>query len=199
MPGNHEYLTRAANGYFSYFGAAAGDPATGYYSFDVGAWHVVALNSNCSAVGGCASGSPQERWLRADLAAHPAACTLAYWHHPRFSSGEHGNEPAYDAFWRDLYAAGADVVLNGHDHDYERFAPQDPSGGSDLARGVREFVVGTGGKNHYRFLTLQPNSQVRDATTFGVLELTLHRTSYDWRFLPEPGKTFTDSGSAVCR
>ena len=125
-------------------------------------------------------------------------CTLAYWHHPRFSGGEHGNEPQYDAFWRDLYAARADVVLNGHDHDYERFAPQDPAGAADPAGGIREFVVGTGGKNHYKFITVAANSQARNESTFGILSLTLRPTGYDWRFVPEPGKTFTDSGSATC-
>ena len=172
--------------------------ATGYYSYDVGAWHIVALNSNCAAVGGCQTGSRQERWLRDDLAAHRAACTLAYWHHPRFSSGEHGNQPAYDAFWRDLYASGAEIVLNGHDHDYERFAPQDPSAVADPARGVREFVVGTGGKNHYGITGVVANSEMRNATTFGVLHLTLQRAGYQWKFLPEPGKSFTDSGTGSC-
>ena len=156
------------------------------------------MNSNCSQVAGCGSGSPQETWLRSDLAAHTNACTLAYWHHPRFSSGQHGDESQYDTFWRDLYAGHADIVLNGHDHDYERFAPQNPSAGSDPASGIREFVVGTGGKNHYGFGTVQANSVVRNADTFGVLLLTLHPGGYDWRFAPEPGKTFTDVGSAAC-
>jgi len=196
--GNHEYLTAGAAGYFGYFGAAAGDPAKGYYSYDLGTWHLVALNSNCAPVGGCGVGSAQEQWLRADLAAHPAACTLAYWHHPRFSSGQHGSDPAYTALWQALYDAHADVVLNGHDHDYERFAPQDPAGAYDPLRGLREFVVGTGGKNHYTFTTVRPNSEVRNSDTFGVLQLTLHATGYDWRFLPEAGKTFTDAGTATC-
>jgi len=200
VPGNHEYLSAGGSGYFDYFGAAAGDPQKGYYSFDLGAWHLIALNSQCSWVsGGCGTGSLQERWLKADLAAHRNACTLAYWHEPRFSSGQHGSNPAYDAFWRDLYQANADVVLTAHDHDYERFAPQDPDGRPDTNRGIREFVVGTGGKSHYRFKAAQPNSQVRNGDTFGVLELTLHPTSYSWRFVPEAGKTFTDTGSAACR
>jgi acid phosphatase type 7 len=198
VPGNHEYLS-GGSGYFGYFGAAAGDPQKGYYSFDLGAWHLIALNSQCSWVsGGCGPGSPQERWLRADLAAHRDACTLAYWHQPRFSSGQHGSNPHYDAFWRDLYEANAEIVLTAHDHDYERFAPQDPAGRPDTNRGIREFVVGTGGKNHYRFKAAQPNSQVRNGDTFGVLVLTLHPTSYSWRFVPEAGKTFTDSGSTAC-
>src|SRR4029450_3695934 len=146
VPGNHEYLSGAAD-YFTYFGPAAGDPAKGWYSFDIGARHLIALNSSCARVGGCGPGSPQERWLRADLAAHPNRCTLAFWHHARFSSSGHGSYPTYDGFWRALYEAGADVVLSSHDHDYERFAPQDPDAKPDPRRGMRQFVVGTGGKN----------------------------------------------------
>ena len=149
-------------------------------------------------MGGCKGGSPQELWLKADLAAHPAACTLAYWHHPRFSSGPHGSDRAYDAFWRDLYQAGADVVLVGHDHDYERFAPQDPAGAADPARGIRQFVVGTGGENHYALEARKPNSEVFNGSTFGVLVMTFHPKAYDWKFLPVSGGSFTDSGSAPC-
>ena len=196
--GNHEYGTARASGYFDYFGASAGDRSKGYYSFDVGAWHLIALNSNCSAVGGCGAGSAQAKWLKADLARNPAVCTLAYWHHPRFSSGQHGNNTSVSTFWQLLYAAGADVVLAGHDHDYERFAPQTPAGAADPANGIREFVVGTGGKNHYGFSAVRPNSQVRNSTVYGVLKLTLHPAGYDWRFVPEPGKTFTDSGTGTC-
>ena len=196
--GNHEYLTAGASGYYNYFGTAAGDKTKGYYSYDIGAWHLIALNSNCSQVGGCGAGSPQEQWLKADLAAHPAMCTLAYWHHPRFSSGEHGSNTSYDAFWKDLYAAGAEIVLSGHDHDYERFAPQNPSGAAD-PNGIQQFVVGTGGKNHYAFNPTKPNSLVRNSDTYGILKLTLHPASYDWQFVPEPGKTFTDSGTMNCR
>jgi hypothetical protein len=196
--GNHEYGTSQAAGYFSYFGPAAGPPGRGYYSYDVGAWHLISLNSNCAPAGGCNAGSPQEAWLKADLAAHPKACTLAYWHHPRFSSGEHGDQTQTQALLNDLYAARADVVLNGHDHDYERFAPQTPTGAADPAGGIREFVVGTGGKNHYAIHGTQPNSEVHDNTTFGVLELRLHPASYDWRFMPEAGRTFTDAGSQSC-
>jgi hypothetical protein len=198
VPGNHEYRTPAAAGYFAYFGAAAGDPARGYYSFDLGLWHLVALNSSCAAVGGCGPGSPQERWLAADLAAHPAACTLAYWHQPRFSSGGHGGDRAFTAFWADLYAAGADLVLNGHDHDYERFAPQDPAGRADPARGIRELVVGSGGRSHTPFLWRKANSAARSWREFGVLELTLHADGYDWRFVPVSGGRFADAGSARC-
>ena len=197
-PGNHEYGTRGAAGYFGYFGPAAGEPGKGYYSYDLGAWHVVVLNSNCRQVGGCGPGSPQEQWLRADLAAHPAACTAAYMHHPRFSSGQHGSERELQALWQALYDAGADVVLAGHDHTYERFAPLDAQGRLDPARGIRQFVAGTGGRSHYRFAAAQPNSEVRHSGTYGVLKLTLHPTSYAWQFVPVPGGTFTDSGSAPC-
>ena len=195
-PGNHEYGTPGAAGYFDYFGAAAGDPAKGYYSFDLGTWHLVALNSECYAVGGCGPGSTQESWLRADLAATTQPCILAYWHKPRFTSSAHGTEAEYDGFWRALYSAGADVVLNGHEHNYERFAPQDPDR-RPTAAGIREFVVGTGGRNHEAFTSLQPNSEVRMDTVFGVLKLTLGGTGYDWEFVAEGGSTL-DSGSSSC-
>ena len=192
-PGNHEYQTAGASGYFSYFGTAAGSAGKGYYSYDLGAWHLIALNSEIDV----SAGSAQDQWLRSDLAAHSNTCTLAYWHHPRFSSGiEHGNDPSLDPLWQALYSAGADVVLNGHDHDYERFAPQNPAGQAD-GNGIREFVVGTGGKNVKGFGTIRANSQMR-GSTFGVLKLTLHATGYDWNFTAEAGKTFTDSGSSSC-
>lgn len=197
-PGNHEYLTSGAAGYFGYFGASAGPPGAGYYSFNLGAWHIIALNSNCNEIGGCGPGSPEERWLRADLAANPAQCTLAYWHHPRFSSGEHGDDTRTQELWQALYDGGAEIVLNGHDHDYERFAPQDPTGHADPARGIREFVAGTGGANHYEFGSVQPNSEVRNGDTFGILQLRLHPDGYDWQFLPEADKSFTDHGSGAC-
>jgi acid phosphatase type 7 len=197
VPGNHEYRIPGASGYFEYFGAAAGDPAEGYYSFDLGAWHVVALNSNCAAVEGCDEGSPQERWLRADLAANPARCTLAFWHYPRYSSGTHGSDRAYRPFFQALYDSGADVVLVAHDHDYERFAPQDADGGRDDVRGIPQFVVGTGGRSLRTFPRIEPNSEARDRSTFGVLELTLGSDAFAWRFRPAVG-TFTDAGSARC-
>jgi hypothetical protein len=198
VAGNHEYITPGAAGYFGYFGARAGDPTKGYYSFNLGAWHVIALNSNCGDVGGCDAGSPQEQWLRADLAAHPARCTVAMWHHPRFSSGKHGNDDRMQAFWQALYEAGADVVLNGHIHSYERFVLQDAVGNAD-PRGIREFVAGTGGREMYPF-EVPPgvNSVVRDASTRGVIKLTLHPTSYDWEFIPVAGGTFRDSGKGTC-
>jgi hypothetical protein len=198
-PGNHEFHASGATPYFDYFGAAAGDPKSGYYSYEVGSWHIIVLNSECQDVGGCHAGSPEEKWLRADLAAHPTPCTLAYWHKPLFSSGgAHGNDPEIRPLWQDLYEANADVVVNGHDHDYERFAPQTPDGTADSARGIREFVVGTGGKSHRPFGTIKPNSEVRDATAYGVLKLTLKPNGYDWQFIPEAEKTFTDSGSGTC-
>jgi acid phosphatase type 7 len=197
--GNHEYLTTGAAGHFAYYGSLAGDPTKGYYSFNVGNWHLIALNSNCSKVGGCGVGSLQETWLRADLAAHPTVCTLAYWHHARFSSGAIGNNTAMIPFWNALYNAGAELVLVGHDHHYERFAPQTSSGVAD-PNGIREFVVGVGGKAPTGTPTVQPNSETRVTNLYGFLKLDLHPTSYDWEFVVEPnrGYSFTDSGSAAC-
>jgi hypothetical protein len=150
-------------------------------------------------VGGCGAGSGQEKWLRADLAAHPASCTLAYWHKPLFSSGgAHGNDLEMTPLWQALYDAHADVVINGHDHNYERFAPQNPQGGQDLKEGIREFVVGTGGKNLRPFGTIKDNSEVRNNKAFGVLKLTLLPTSYEWLFISQQGKSFTDSGNGTC-
>jgi hypothetical protein len=197
-PGNHDYNTDDAAGYFGYFGTAAGDPDKGYYSYDLGAWHIVALNSNCSDVGGCGEGSPQEQWLRQDLAAHPRACTLAYWHHPRFSFGKYDDSTATKALWQALYDAGAEIVLAGHDHNYQRYAPLTPSGARDEARGIRQFVVGTGGKNHYALGSPPPTVEAYSDDTFGILRLTLREKSYDWEFIPAAGKTFTDSGSGTC-
>ncbi|MEX2247203.1 MAG: metallophosphoesterase [Dehalococcoidia bacterium] len=196
-PGNHEYNTAGAAGYYGYFGAAAGDPAKGYYSFDLGSWHLIAINSNCSAVA-CAAGSAQEQWLRADLAASTASCTIAYWHHPRFSSGSHGDSASMTAIWQALYDYRAEIVLSGHDHTYERFAPQTAGGVADPTLGVREFIVGTGGRSHHSFGSIHPNSEVRNNDSYGVLQLTLSDDGYDWQFMPVAGSTFTDSGSGVC-
>jgi len=194
-PGNHDYNTAGATGYYGYFGAAAGDPAKGYYSYDLGNWHIVVINSNIAR----GAGSAQEQWLRADLAASTKPCSLAYWHHPRFTSGaNHAPDTSMGPVWQALYDFNADVVLSGHNHQYERFAPQNPSGQLDTTRGLREFVAGTGGASHYSFGTIQPNSEVRNGDTFGVLKLTLHSNSYDWKFVPEAGKTFTDSGTGTC-
>jgi hypothetical protein len=194
--GNHEYLTRQARGYFEYFGQRAGNQNQGWYSYDLATWHVVVLNSECQYIGGCGTGSPQERWLTADLAAHPNGCTLAYWHEPRWSSGTHGSNPLYNAVWTDLAAAGADVVLNGHDHDYERFAPLSADGQVDT-NGVREFIAGTGGESHYKFHLPAIGSQMRIANTFGVLRLALEPGAYEWRFVNTSGATL-DAGKTAC-
>lgn len=193
-PGNHDYDSPNASPYYTYFGDNAGIPSQGYYSYDLGAWHIVALNSNIPAE----AGSAQERWLRADLAAHGTQCTLAYWHHPVFSSGRHGDGHHMRDIWLVLYEFGVDVVINGHDHDYERFAPQNPNGEPDTKRGIREFVIGTGGAGLYSFRTIHTTSEVRSDSTWGVLKLTLHATSYDWEFIPVAGETFRDAGSAAC-
>jgi len=205
VPGNHEYRTSGAAGYFDYFngiGVATGRAGTrgkGYYSFNLGAWHIVVLNSNCNKIGGCSAGSPMEQWLRADLAANPAMCTLAAWHHPRFSSGNHGPARALQPIWQALQDFDAEVVLSGHDHGYERYAPQSATGAPDARRGMLQFVVGTGGKEHGIVRARQPNSVVRNSTSFGLLRLTLHPTSLDWQFVPVPGATLADAGSLACR
>jgi hypothetical protein len=196
VSGNHEYLTSGAAGYFSYFGSRAGTRGKGYYAYNVGSWRIYALNSNCAYVS-CSSTSAQAAWLKADLAANPRRCVMAYWHHPLFSSGQHGNNTTVKPLWNILYAYRADVVVNGHDHDYERFARQTP-GGVRTIRGIREFVVGTGGRSHYAWSTIKTNSLARNNTTYGVLKLTLHSTSYSWKFVPIAGKTYTDSGSTAC-
>ena len=197
--GNHEYDAKDAAGYFGYFGPRAGSNGKGYYSYELGCWHVVVLNANCSEIpGGCAAGSPEETWLRSDLQVHPAHCIVAYFHQPLFSSSEVGNDPAVKPFWEDLYRAGAALVINGHAHDYERFAPQDPDGVVDPTRGILEIIAGTGGKDHAHFIHIDPNSIVRDNTAFGVLKLTLYPGRYDWKFIPAAGFTFTDWGSGLC-
>lgn len=198
VPGNHEYLTARAGGYFGYFGSAAGRQSRGYYSYDRGAWHVIALNSMCEKVGGCGRRSPMVRWLKRDLAANRGRCALAYFHHPLFSSGEHGNQTKMRPSWAALYAANADVVLSGHDHDYERFAPQRPDGTADARRGIRQFVVGTGGATLRPFANVKRNSVVRNASAYGVLKLRLYPRSYGWRFVPAAGETFSDAGTARC-
>lgn len=197
--GNHDYGTGRAEAYFDYFGEAAGPRGQGWYSFDLGAWHIIALNSNCALVGGCGAGSAQERWLRSDLAAHPRRCTLAYWHHARFSSGLHGSNAVTSGLWRALHEAGADVVLVGHDHDYERFAPLGADGVPAAGAGIRQFVVGTGGRSLYPFRPPIAGSEVRHASGYGILRLTLDEAGYQWGFLGVEGSTFTDSGSAACR
>jgi hypothetical protein len=184
--GNHEYGTGTAAAAIAYLGL----PPTGWYAYRLGSWRLIALNSNCAAAGGCGQGSPQWRWLRRELAAHPARCVLAYWHHPRWSSGLHGSDPTMAELWRLLAEAHADVVLAGHDHHYERFAPID---------GIRSFVVGTGGRSHYPVVARLPASRAVNWTTFGVLRLRLREGSYGWRFLPVAGRHYVDAGSASCR
>jgi hypothetical protein len=197
--GNHDYRTANGAPYFDYFGSAAGEPGRGYYSYDLGTWHIVVLDSNCDHVeGGCDAGSPQERWLRADLDANAAECILAYWHHPRFSSARHGNDIDVAPFWDVLYEAGGEVVVTAHDHTYERFAPQDPEAVADPARGIRQFVVGTGGGPLYQFESIAANSEVRYNESYGVLKLTLGPGSYEWEFLPVGENEFTDTGSGSC-
>lgn len=198
IPGNHEYRTPGAAGYFGYFGAAAGDPTKGYYSFDLAGWHIIALNVQCSQVSGCEKGSPQDTWLRADLAASSAVCTLAMMHTPRFSSGPHGDSEWLGRFWSDLYAAGAELVLSGDDHDYEQFAPQDRDGAIDADLGIRQFVVGTGGAGVGPMGTPKPHSEAADAATHGVLKIALEPDAYAWDFIPVAGSTFSDSGRTRC-
>lgn len=197
-PGNHDYRTADAEGYFQYFGERAGDPSKGYYSYDLGSWHVIVLNSNCGEVGGCGRGSPQYRWLIEDLEEHRPACTVAYMHHPRFSSGIRRGTPTLQSLWEALYRNGIDLALAGHHHAYERLAPMDDQGASDPAQGIRSFVVGTGGRSRYPFSFTLPTSEVRDNTSYGVLKLTLHDGSYDWEYLPAKGAAFSDAGSSQC-
>jgi 3',5'-cyclic AMP phosphodiesterase CpdA len=195
-PGNHEYYTPGAKPYFAYWGARAG---RGYYSFELGTWHIISLDSNLAPIEHAA----QLDWLRADLARHPARCTLAYWHHPLYSSGGHGSVPKMRDAWKVLYDAGAELVLSGHDHDYERFAPQDADGRLDAARGIRQFVVGTGGAYPTPFLLTVAHSEVRDSNRTGVLRLQLYAGGYGWEFVESTrlssfGVAPPDRGSAAC-
>jgi acid phosphatase type 7 len=200
--GNHEYNSGAA-GYFAYYGPRGGPPGLGYYSYDLGQWHVVVLNSNfeySEYAEFFTDVDPllQKSWLEADLTAHPTQCTLAYFHHPRFSSGLHGSQPQMQDVWEILYAHGVDVVVAGHDHDYERFAPMDASGVADPRTGVREFVVGIGGKSLRDFAEVQPNSEVRYNASFGVIKFVLQPTVYHWETLAAPNGTIIDSGKDDC-
>lgn len=193
-PGNHDYHTAGAPDYFAYFGANAGPAGRGYYSFDLGDWHIISLNSNIDM----RAGSVQERWLRADLAASNKECTLAFWHHPRFSSGTHGSSTSPSPLWQALQDAGAEIVIVGHDHNYQRFAPQTAAGVADSLRGIREFVVGTGGAGLYHFTTPIANTQAYSTAAHGVLKLTLGPGTYAWEFIPVAGDTYHDSGTGVC-
>jgi hypothetical protein len=198
VTGNHDDLTDSGLPLRQLLGAAAERDGRTYFADDLGPWHVVVLDANCDVVeGGCGPGSPQLRWLRADLAANPAACTLALWHQPRFSSGYHGDDERVGPFWDALAEAGAELVLNGHDHDYERFDPQDPTGAKDPEQGITEIVLGTGGGEARAFNGLRANSVVRASGVFGVLQLTLHGGGWDWRFVDTAG-TFTDGGTGTC-
>jgi hypothetical protein len=189
VPGNHEYNTSGAAGYFRYF-----SNTSSYYAYNLGDWRIYALNSQIDV----SSTSTQVRWLKNDLAANPKRCVLAYWHRPRWSSGSHyGSNSRYQTLWKTLYDAGAEIVISGHEHNYERFKEMNASG-SASSPGLREFVVGTGGASHYGFGSALSTSQVRNSTTYGVLKLTLSSTSYSWKFVPVAGKTFTDSGTTNC-
>src|SRR5437870_7528582 len=192
--GEKDYKTAGAAGFFQYFGAAGGDSGKYYYSYDLGAWHIMALNDQISMV----AGSPQEQWLRTELANNTKKCTLAYWHRPRFNSSGTNNLAAVKPLWDALYAYSADVVVNAHSQVYERFAPQSPTAVADPAKGMRQFTVGTGGLNLDNFGAPRPNSEVRSSGAYGVLLLTLDTLNYSWQFIPIAGQTFTDAGSTAC-
>jgi hypothetical protein len=207
--GNHEYQTPNAAPYFDYFGTKAGDRTKGYYSYNQGTWHFVLMNSNCEEVGGCGWFFAQGRWLRADLASpqnQSASCTVASFHHPLYTSST-ADTTIVRPFWDMLYNAGADVILSGHAHYYERFAPMRPNGTKDLAYGIREFVVGTGGAAPSNPMRLprannsKIDSEIPDSpgkTAYGVLKLDLYAGGYTWKFLPRESDTFTDAGSGTC-
>lgn len=200
VAGNHEYYgpDKNAADYFDYFGVAAGDRQKGYYSYDRGNWHFIALNSNCEYIGGCEMGSAQQQWLKQDLVQNNKTCTLAYWHHPRYSSGVHGNQPQMGDLWQTLYDGGAELVLSGHDHLYERFAPQNAQGELDREKGLRQFVIGTGGKSLYPFKTVRPNSEVQAMGVYGVLKMELQPNSYRWQFLAANTTEFDERGEDLC-
>lgn len=197
-PGNHEYGRPGAAGYYDYFGKAAGPKRRGYYSFNLGRWHIVSLNTNCDMVD-CSATSPQAKWLSRDLNRYPRLCTAAFFHHPLFSSSDgHGNIPFAQPFWRILQGHRAEIALAGHDHGFEAFTRQDSTGRRDRKRGIAEFVVGTGGKSSYPFAKTQPNSFVRKTDVFGFLSMDLRAKSYSWRFIDEKNKSLA-GGSSRCR
>jgi acid phosphatase type 7 len=206
--GNHEYHTPHAGPFFAYFCGTSGEVFKGYYSFEVGPWHAIALNSVCGVdndvdpnssddFGGCGADSPQAKWLRDDLAKHAKSCTVAFWHHPRYSSGKHGNADHMRDLYKILDDGKVDLALNGHVHSYERFDPQDADG-NGAVQGIRQFTVGTGGGSLTGFGTIKPNSVYRSNLDYGVLELSLEKTRYAWKFITASGK-MTDSGDAQCR
>ncbi|HET8784943.1 MAG TPA: hypothetical protein VFM38_04865 [Candidatus Limnocylindrales bacterium] len=204
--GGHDYMTDKAAGYFGYFARrlapfapTANDPTMGWYAYDLGAWRIIVLNSICDRIGGCDAASPEIGWLRAELAGTPARCSLAVIHNPRFSSGRKENERRVEPLWAELHGAGVEMVLSGDNHTYERLSPMTPTGEKDPL-GIRQFVVGTGGRSHYSFSegAIHPNTEARDDGTFGVLMLTLHDGAYSWEFLPEAGKSFSDTGREDC-
>lgn len=197
VPGNHEYLTPGAAGYFAYFGRRAGTPEEPWYAFGLGDWRLYALNSNCSEVGGCDESSRQYRWLRTQLEADESACSLAFWHAPRFSSGYHGGSSSMREIWQLLDDHGVDLVLSGHDHHYERFAPMDAAGARTPA-GIRQFIVGTGGSRHYPSWRRSAGSEAVHSGAFGVLQLTLANDSYAWTFVPVEGNRYRDAGTSAC-
>jgi hypothetical protein len=197
--GNHEYYTNNAQPYYDYFGARAGNSNRGYYSYDRGAWHIVVLNSNCEKVGGCETNSPQGQWLRNDLSNNDTSCTLAYWHEPRFASGDAVQTGSVGPFWEILYNRGAEIVLSGHAHRYERHRPLTPSGEPDPQQGIQQFIVGTGGKPPLGEIGAEDRySVVKNDRTPGVLRLSLRSDSYSFKFVPVAGKNFTDSGTRDC-
>ncbi len=197
--GNHDFDTATAAGYFGFFGDRGGDPRAGWYSVDLGEWRLLVLASDCGDVGGCGPESDQGRWLARELDRAAETCTLAIWHHPLFTTGEHGPTPDVRPLWEQLYEAGVELVVNGHEHDYERFVPLDPAGQPDPERGIRQIVVGTGGGGLRTFPREDPNSEVRDRTAHGVLRLDLDPGAYAWTFIPVAGRTFTDAGTGTCR
>jgi hypothetical protein len=197
--GNHEFKQTKAEGYHEYWGDRGGPFDLYYYSYDVADWHIVVLNSECHRVG-CEFNSEdgdQVEWLEADLETSDARCTIALWHAPRWSSGRYSNDSEYDTFWRVLYEHGVEIVLNGHEHLYERFEPMNPDGDVDEARGIQQFTVGTGGGNLRGFRDLQENSAAR-GSEHGVLQFELGPDGYAWEFLAVDGADFTDAGSATC-
>lgn len=197
VPGNHEYRTTNASGYYSYFADKNYAASPGYYSYDVGDWHLVALNSNCTKIGGCGGSKPQGKWLKADLASNTKPCTIAYWHHPRFNSGEHGGVKNMTWAWNMLYAKNGEIILNGHEHSYQRFQPLDRYGNVDYNRGIVEFVSGAGGKNHYTGGSTNPKSAFQNTTDYGMLFLTLRPDSADYEWVTEAG-VVKDSGTINC-